>query len=430
MNRVIYPGLPSHPQADVASRILDGGGAMLSVDLAGGREAGRTFFDALTIPERTASLGSVHTMVVHPPSSSHRSLDAGALAAAGITEGLLRVSVGLEDEADLHRRLRGRARRGAGDDPGRDRPRRGLPSPPSRRAVRPPAPSPARLPASATPSWGLLTSVNFAVVQIIVLSLFAVVGMTLRQLPGFAFRSPTDYANEMDEAPRPVRPGARHGRRGRAGAAPAVARVQLDLVQHRARRADHLDRRLHARPHPAAVAPERGHPRRPAGPVLRPDAAGPGADGRASPRPTSPRCCAATGSSCAREVANGATYVYGDRNRWVKLATLLSHPGLVLFLVAAAVTSRLGDEQGLVVAEGESLTVQPIGTPGLLLVRNLGFEAPGFLETGQATRLHDPTSPCTRTASRSPRRRSASTTRSPSAATRSTRTGSGRRRTS
>jgi cystathionine beta-lyase/cystathionine gamma-synthase len=59
------------------------------------------FFDSLRIPERTASLGSVHTMVVHPPTSSHRSLDAAALAAAGITQGLLRVSVGLEDEADL-----------------------------------------------------------------------------------------------------------------------------------------------------------------------------------------------------------------------------------------------------------------------------------------------------------------------------------------
>ena len=66
------------------------------------------------------------------------------------------------------------------------------------------------------------------------------------------------------------------------------------------------------------------------------------------------------------------------------MATLLTHTGLVLFLVAAAVTSRLGDEQGLVVPEGESLTVQPIGTPGLLLVKNLDFEAPGF-ETGQAS---------------------------------------------
>jgi cytochrome c biogenesis protein len=83
-----------------------------------------------------------------------------------------------------------------------------------------------------------------------------------------------------------------------------------------------------------------------------------------------------------RETADGATYLYGDRNRWTKMATLLTHTGLVMFLVAAAVTSRLGDEQGLVVAEGESLTVQPIGTPGLLLVRNLGFEAPGF-DTGK-----------------------------------------------
>ena len=101
VRQVIYPGLPSHPQAEVASRILASGGAMLSVDLAGGREAGKVFFDTLRIPERTASLGSVHTMVVHPPTSSHRSLDAASLAAAGITEGLLRVSVGLEDEADL-----------------------------------------------------------------------------------------------------------------------------------------------------------------------------------------------------------------------------------------------------------------------------------------------------------------------------------------
>ncbi len=57
---------------------------------------------------------------------------------------------------------------------------------------------------------------------------------------------------------------------------------------------------------------------------------------------------------------------------------------LILFLLAAAVTWRLGDEQGLVVADGDSLTVQQIGTPGLLLVRNLGFSAPG-LETGQAS---------------------------------------------
>ncbi len=77
----------------------------------------------------------------------------------------------------------------------------------------------------------------------------------------------------------------------------------------------------------------------------------------------------------------GATFIYGDRHQYTKLATLFTHTGLVLFLVAAAVTSRLGQEEGLVVPEGESLTVQPIGTPGLLLVKNLGFQAPG-LDTG------------------------------------------------
>ena len=87
-----------------------------------------------------------------------------------------------------------------------------------------------------------------------------------------------------------------------------------------------------------------------------------------------------------REAASvdGTRFLYGDRHQYTKMATLFTHTGLVLFLVAAAVTSRLGDEQGLVVPEGSSLTVQPIGTPGLLLVKNLDFEAPGF-DTGQAS---------------------------------------------
>jgi cytochrome c biogenesis protein len=82
--------------------------------------------------------------------------------------------------------------------------------------------------------------------------------------------------------------------------------------------------------------------------------------------------------------ADGTAYLYGDRHQYTKMATLLTHLGLILFLVAAAVTSRFGDEQGLVVPEGESLTVQSIGTRDLLLVKNLDFEAPGF-ETGMPT---------------------------------------------
>jgi len=64
---------------------------------------------------------------------------------------------------------------------------------------------------------------------------------------------------------------------------------------------------------------------------------------------------------------------------------LFTHLGLILFLVAAVVTWRLGDEQGLLIAEGDSLTVQPIGTPDLLVVKNYDFQAPGLLETGQPT---------------------------------------------
>ena len=97
---VYYPGLPSHPQSPVAQRMLRAGGGMLAFDL-GERTAAAAFLDALTLPPRTASLGSVMTMCVHPPSTTHRQLDEAALAAAGIREGLVRVSVGLEDVDDL-----------------------------------------------------------------------------------------------------------------------------------------------------------------------------------------------------------------------------------------------------------------------------------------------------------------------------------------
>jgi cystathionine beta-lyase/cystathionine gamma-synthase len=100
VQRVFYPGLASHPQATVAQRVLRSGGGMLALDL-GDRAAAAAFLDALTIPPRTASLGSVMTMAVHPPSTTHRQIDSAALAAAGIHEGLVRVSVGLEDVDDL-----------------------------------------------------------------------------------------------------------------------------------------------------------------------------------------------------------------------------------------------------------------------------------------------------------------------------------------
>ncbi len=99
--RVFYPGLASHPQHDIAARQLRLPGAILAVELDGGRAAGAAFVDALAIPERTASLGSIHTIVAHAASTTHRQLDVDQLAAAGIGPGLLRVSVGLEDCEDL-----------------------------------------------------------------------------------------------------------------------------------------------------------------------------------------------------------------------------------------------------------------------------------------------------------------------------------------
>ncbi len=101
VNRVIYPGLSSHPQADVASRILDGGGAMLSVDLEGGRDAGRTVLRRPHDPraDREPRLGPHDG---RPPAVQQPPLARCRLARrGGITEGLLRVCVGLEDEADL-----------------------------------------------------------------------------------------------------------------------------------------------------------------------------------------------------------------------------------------------------------------------------------------------------------------------------------------
>lgn len=100
VDSVMYPGLASHPQAAVAQRQLRAGGGMLAVDL-GDRSAAAAFLDALTIPPRTASLGSIRTIAVHPPSSTHRQLNDAELADAGIPHGLVRISVGLEDVEDL-----------------------------------------------------------------------------------------------------------------------------------------------------------------------------------------------------------------------------------------------------------------------------------------------------------------------------------------
>jgi methionine-gamma-lyase len=103
VERVLYPGLASHPQHELARRTLRGGmaGGMLSVDLAGGRAAGEAFLGRLRVAVHATSLGSAETLCSHPASSSHRQLDDAELAAAGMTPGMVRVSIGLEDPEDL-----------------------------------------------------------------------------------------------------------------------------------------------------------------------------------------------------------------------------------------------------------------------------------------------------------------------------------------
>ncbi|MER7541692.1 aminotransferase class I/II-fold pyridoxal phosphate-dependent enzyme [Spirillospora sp. NPDC127506] len=102
VTRVHYPGLPGHPQHEVARRLLpDGAGGVLAFELAGGRDAGRVFSEAVELISLGPSLGNIATLVMHPASTSHRQMDAATLAAAGIAEGLVRLSVGLEDPDDL-----------------------------------------------------------------------------------------------------------------------------------------------------------------------------------------------------------------------------------------------------------------------------------------------------------------------------------------
>ncbi|MEV7602272.1 aminotransferase class I/II-fold pyridoxal phosphate-dependent enzyme [Kitasatospora sp. NPDC089797] len=99
---VHYPGLPGHPDHELARRLLpEGQGGVLAFDLAGGREAARAFTEAVRLASLAPSLGGVHTLVVHPASTSHRQLSEGELTAAGIGAGTVRVSVGIEHPEDL-----------------------------------------------------------------------------------------------------------------------------------------------------------------------------------------------------------------------------------------------------------------------------------------------------------------------------------------
>ena len=98
---VHYPGLESHPGHAIARGQQSGFGAMLSFDLAGGAEAVRRFVERVETFTLAESLGGVESLVAHPATMTHAGMGAEARKAAGIGDGLLRLSVGLEAEADL-----------------------------------------------------------------------------------------------------------------------------------------------------------------------------------------------------------------------------------------------------------------------------------------------------------------------------------------
>jgi O-succinylhomoserine sulfhydrylase len=101
VTRVLYPHLPSHPQYELAKRQMSGGGSLVTFELAGGRPAAFAFLDALEIIDISNNLGDAKSIATHPASTTHRAMPEEDRLRIGVTEGLVRISIGLESLADL-----------------------------------------------------------------------------------------------------------------------------------------------------------------------------------------------------------------------------------------------------------------------------------------------------------------------------------------
>jgi O-acetylhomoserine (thiol)-lyase len=102
VERVRYPGLPDSPYAELVKKYLPrGAGAVFAFDLRGGRDAGQRFIQSLRLWSHLANVGDAKSLVIHPASTTHRQLSDAELAAAGISAGTIRLSVGLEALDDL-----------------------------------------------------------------------------------------------------------------------------------------------------------------------------------------------------------------------------------------------------------------------------------------------------------------------------------------
>jgi O-succinylhomoserine sulfhydrylase len=101
ITRVLYPGLPSHPQYELARRQMKQGGSLVCFDVAGGKEDCFRFLDALRLVDISNNLGDTKSLVTHPATTTHSRLKPEARAELGIGDCLVRLSAGLEAEADL-----------------------------------------------------------------------------------------------------------------------------------------------------------------------------------------------------------------------------------------------------------------------------------------------------------------------------------------
>jgi O-acetylhomoserine (thiol)-lyase len=102
VERIASPELPDHPDHALAQKLLPKGtGSIFSFDIKGGRDAGRRFIERLRLFSHLANVGDAKSLVIHPASTTHAQLDVAALKEAGIGEGMIRLSVGLEDPEDL-----------------------------------------------------------------------------------------------------------------------------------------------------------------------------------------------------------------------------------------------------------------------------------------------------------------------------------------
>jgi O-succinylhomoserine sulfhydrylase len=101
VTRVLYPSLRSHPQYDLARRQMQGAGSVVTFELTGGQPAAHRFLNALKLIDISNNLGDAKSLATHPATTTHRAMGAEGREEIGVTDGMVRLSIGLEDPQDL-----------------------------------------------------------------------------------------------------------------------------------------------------------------------------------------------------------------------------------------------------------------------------------------------------------------------------------------